>query len=75
MLSIRELEPGAISVFKVDLDDVHLSTRRDLLAPDELARADRFRLHVQKDTAHQVRPEAVEVAIAWFEKWLAPPAK
>jgi dienelactone hydrolase len=32
--------------------------------------ADRFRLHVQKDTAHQVRPEAVEVAIAWFEKWL-----
>lgn len=49
MLSIRELEPGAISVFKVDLDDVHLSTRRDLLAPDELARADRFRFDVHRN--------------------------
>jgi dienelactone hydrolase len=33
---------------------------------------DRFELLIQKDTAHQVRPEALVQAIAWFEKWLLP---
>jgi predicted esterase len=34
--------------------------------------SERFQLHVQKDTAHQVRPEAVAVAVEWFVKWLRP---
>ena len=33
---------------------------------------DRFELHLQKDTAHQVRPEALDLAVAWFVKWLRP---
>jgi len=33
-------------------------------------RSDRFVLHIQKDTAHQVRPEAIDLAIAWFTKYL-----
>jgi dienelactone hydrolase len=34
--------------------------------------ADRFRLLVQENTAHQVRPAALESAIEWFVKWLKP---
>ena len=48
MLRIRDLEPGNISVCTVDLGDAILSTRRDLLSPDELARADRFRFEVHR---------------------------
>jgi len=33
---------------------------------------ERFDLLVQKDTAHQVRPDALAAGIAWFEKWLRP---
>jgi dienelactone hydrolase len=33
---------------------------------------DRFELHIQEKTGHQVRPAAVEVAVAFFEKWLKP---
>jgi dienelactone hydrolase len=36
--------------------------------------AERFQLRLQKDTAHQVRPEALAAAIDWFVKWLAPSA-
>jgi len=31
---------------------------------------DHFELLIQKDTAHQVRSEALAQGIAWFEKWL-----
>jgi dienelactone hydrolase len=31
---------------------------------------EKFVLHVQEKTAHQVKPEALQVAQAWFVKWL-----
>ena len=34
--------------------------------------ADRFVLLIQKNTAHQVKPESEQAAIAWFVKWLKP---
>jgi dienelactone hydrolase len=34
--------------------------------------SDNFVLHVQKQTAHQVRPEALDLAIQWFRKFLKP---
>jgi dienelactone hydrolase len=34
--------------------------------------SDRFMLHLQKDTAHQVRPEALAIGVEWFVKWLKP---
>jgi dienelactone hydrolase len=33
---------------------------------------DHFVLHIQPNTAHQVRPEALAVAVEWFVKWLLP---
>ena len=36
--------------------------------------SDRFQLLIQKDTAHQVRPEALTTGIEWFVKWLRPGA-
>ena len=33
---------------------------------------DRFQLLLQKNTGHQVRPEALSSAIDWFVKWLRP---
>lgn len=32
--------------------------------------ADRFVLHVQPKTAHKVQPESLELARAWFRRWL-----
>lgn len=34
--------------------------------------ADRFVLHIQKNTAHRVRPEALALAIDWFGKYFDP---
>jgi DNA-binding beta-propeller fold protein YncE/dienelactone hydrolase len=35
---------------------------------------DHFALHIQKNTAHQVKPEALALGIDWLAKWLrAPP--
>ena len=36
--------------------------------------SDRFQLHLQKDTAHQVRPEALAIGVEWFVRWLRPGA-
>jgi dienelactone hydrolase len=33
---------------------------------------DRFVLHFQENTAHQVRPAAMEIGVAWLVKWLRP---
>ena len=33
---------------------------------------DRFVLHVEKNTAHQVRPEALALGVDWVVKWLRP---
>ncbi|HEY1338809.1 MAG TPA: alpha/beta fold hydrolase, partial [Bryobacteraceae bacterium] len=35
---------------------------------------DRFVLHIEKQTAHQVRPEAMDLAIEWLTKYLQPAA-
>jgi dienelactone hydrolase len=34
--------------------------------------ADRFELLLQKDTKHQVRPDALAAGVEWFVKWLRP---
>jgi len=33
---------------------------------------DRFVLHVQENTGHQVRPAALEIGVAFLVKWLHP---
>ena len=33
---------------------------------------DKFVLRIQENTGHQVRPPALDFAIAWFVKWLQP---
>jgi dienelactone hydrolase len=34
---------------------------------------DRFVVHFQENTAHQVKPAATEMVVAWLEKWLGRP--
>lgn len=34
--------------------------------------ADQFKLYLQKDTGHTVKPEALQAAVDWFVKWLKP---
>ncbi len=49
----------------------------DCITPTERAyreanAADRFKLYLQKDTAHTVKPEALQAAVDWFVTWLKP---
>jgi dienelactone hydrolase len=36
------------------------------------AAADRFEFLLQEKTGHQVKPESLQKAVAWFERWLRP---
>ncbi len=49
----------------------------DCITPTEQAyksagAADRFKVYLQKDTGHLVKPEALQAAVDWFVKWLKP---
>lgn len=49
----------------------------DCITPTERAyreanAADQFKLYLQKDTGHTVKPEALQAAVAWFITWLKP---
>ena len=39
-------------------------------AYSEAGASDHFVLHIQQQTGHQVRPEAIDLAIGWFTKFL-----
>ncbi len=72
------IAPRPLLVINGDSDArTPLSGLMDCITPTEQAykrahAADKFKLYLQKDTGHTVKPEALQAAVDWFVKWLKP---